>query len=425
MAIEQTGAIYKTLTFDGESSGTYGVYITGEAVYNAPEREVEMISIPGRSGQLALDKGRFENIEVTYPAGIFADNEEDFAEGISNFRNFLCSRNGYVRLQDDYNPNEYRLAIYKSGLEVDNALHRAGEFDIVFDCKPQRYLTSGETAIEVDSGDVITNPTLFEASPLLEVEGYGDIGIGDKIVTINDVPLGTVDIFPNNHEQKTRPLSNNAIVMSEEYSTAPFNQGDTLTLSNMSIRLVEQAGSGNVWQAYTVGSSDFFNANVSGIGTSAVTIVLTPINDITSLVGTATSEITKTVALTNRKVGSSSSSATLFDASLTFTYGISVDGSTEEITESCYVSSAYSTNGTVTLFRGSMSGFSTVSLLGHPTYIDCDMGEAYKEESGEYISLNTQIDLGSDLPTLASGANTITFDNTITDLKVTPRWWKI
>ena len=120
MAIEQTGAIYKTLTFDGESSGTYGVYITGEAVYNAPEREVEMISIPGRSGQLALDKGRFENIEVTYPAGIFTDNEEDFAEGISNFRNFLCSRNGYVRLQDDYNPNEYRLAIYKSGLEVDN-----------------------------------------------------------------------------------------------------------------------------------------------------------------------------------------------------------------------------------------------------------------------------------------------------------------
>ena len=185
MAIKQTGAMYKTLTFDGESSRTYGVYITGEAVYNAPEREVEMISIPGRSGQLALDKGRFENIEVTYPAGIFADNEEDFAEAISNFRNFLCSRNGYVRLQDDYNPNEYRLAIYKSGLEVKDAFHRAGEFDIVFDCKPQRYLTSGETAIEVDSGDVITNPTLFDASPLLEVEGDGTVGFNGYSIELD------------------------------------------------------------------------------------------------------------------------------------------------------------------------------------------------------------------------------------------------
>ena len=61
MAIE-TGEIFKRLYFDGQSSGTYGVYITGEAVYNAPARDVEMVTIPGRNGQLALDKGRFENI---------------------------------------------------------------------------------------------------------------------------------------------------------------------------------------------------------------------------------------------------------------------------------------------------------------------------------------------------------------------------
>ena len=77
MAVAPTGAIYKTLTFDGVSSRTYGVYITGEAVYNAPKRSVEMIEIPGRNGSFAFDKGRFENIEVTYPAGIFADNEAD------------------------------------------------------------------------------------------------------------------------------------------------------------------------------------------------------------------------------------------------------------------------------------------------------------------------------------------------------------
>ena len=112
MAIAPTGNIFKGFVFDGESSKNYGIYITGEAVYNAPERDVEMITIPGRSGQFALDNGRFENIEVTYPAGIFADNETNFAEAVSDFRNLLCSRRGYVRLMDEYNPNEYRLAVY-------------------------------------------------------------------------------------------------------------------------------------------------------------------------------------------------------------------------------------------------------------------------------------------------------------------------
>lgn len=118
MAVNQTGAIYKAFNFDGQSSRNYGVYITGEAVYNAPERDVEMITIPGRNGAYALDNGRFENIDVTYPAGIYADTEADFAAAISDFRNYLCSRSGYCRLSDEYNPDEYRLAIYKSGLEV-------------------------------------------------------------------------------------------------------------------------------------------------------------------------------------------------------------------------------------------------------------------------------------------------------------------
>lgn len=180
MAVIPTGAIYKALFFDGESSRNYGVYITGEAVYNSPERDVEMIKIPGRNGEFALDNGRFENIEVTYPAGIFTNNETDFAAAISDFRNFLASRVGYCRLEDEYNPNEYRMAVYKSGLNVDPAKLEAGEFSITFDCKPQRWLKDGETAVtigewgetETASGDIVTveNPNGILAVKSLEVD---------------------------------------------------------------------------------------------------------------------------------------------------------------------------------------------------------------------------------------------------------------
>ena len=66
-------------------------------------------------------------------------------------------------------------------------------------------------------------------------------------------------------------------------------------------------------------------------------------------------------------------------------------------------------------------GESTLTRLGHPTYIDCELGECYKYNGTEIISLNSFIDLGSDLPKLAPGGNEFTIDNTITELKVVPK----
>ena len=175
-----------SIIFGGVNSADYGIYISGEGVFNAPKRDVEMISIPGRNGAFALDKGRFENIEVTYPAFNFEpDDYASFAQNLSDFRNAISSLRGYQRLTDTFHPDEYRMATYISGLEVKPIKYNtASEFNIVFDCKPQRWLTSGETAITVSSGDTVTNPTLFESSPLLEVEGYGNININGETITI-------------------------------------------------------------------------------------------------------------------------------------------------------------------------------------------------------------------------------------------------
>jgi len=72
-----------------------------------------------------------------------------------------------------------------------------------------------------------------------------------------------------------------------------------------------------------------------------------------------------------------------------------------------------------------VTGNSSVAVLGNPTYIDCEIGEAYRIEDGEYKSSNSRVSIGVDLPTLAPDSNKITFDDTITDLKIAPRWWKV
>lgn len=423
MAVNPTGAIYKSLFFDGEDSKNYGVYITGQAVFNAPEREVEMVSIPGRNGQFALDKGRFENIEVTYPAGIFADNEADFAEAISNFRNLLCSRRGYVRLQDEYNPNEYRMAIYKSGLEVEPALLRAGEFNIVFDCKPQRWLTSGETANKVDSGDVVSNPTLFESSPVLEVEGYGELGFNGYELKLTDGPLGDV-VARGAVEVNYKPR-----YYRDEFEITALvaNSGDSgvvntsVFVANVPLKYIDG-------DAFSLGST-----SVSGDAGATATAELTADNMLRLTVSFPAKPFT---------VGTDFSCYANVLQNVTRTR----DGSpsTGTFTFVCYLaqadnkiawynwgfSGAYGpvfdiSKGYCSGKEGEIEITSTATILGHPTYIDCDTGEAYKISGGDVMSLNRFIDLGSDLPTLASGANTFTFDNTITELKVIPRWWKI
>ena len=174
----------KGFTYDGIDSLDYDLYITSGSVYDAPERVVDMIKVPGRNGNLAIDQGRFENIDVEYEVYTKNRLQTDFAQNIRDFRNELCSRHTYLELTDDFNANEFRLGIYKSGLELDSDIDRAGAIKLVFDCKPQRYLVSGQSTYTFIADGTITNPTLFASSPLIVVTGFGQLGIGSYTITI-------------------------------------------------------------------------------------------------------------------------------------------------------------------------------------------------------------------------------------------------
>ena len=168
------------LTYDGVDSRDFGVFISGEGAFDAPARRGEMISIPGRNGSLFMDEGVFENITVEYPAFIGTGYEAIFRTKLGDLRSALTSRGNYKRLTDTYHPDEFRLGVYREGLEVDpQHITRAGSFTMKFDCKPQRFLVSGETPHIFTANGTITNPTLFESSPIIKVTGVGMVAIGN------------------------------------------------------------------------------------------------------------------------------------------------------------------------------------------------------------------------------------------------------
>lgn len=190
----------KTFTYNGVNSADYGLYISGDSVYNAPSRVYEMVDIAGRNGQLAIDQGRFENIEVTYPAFIFAETQTEFAQRLRDIRAWLMSPVGYQRLEDTYHPDEFRLGIYKSGLEVEPIFYnKAGRFELIFDCKPQRFLFSGEETFvlgewgetETITGNIVT------------FEGTDTTAIKSVVAQIVPIQEGSGDPSPTN----VRPIS--------------------------------------------------------------------------------------------------------------------------------------------------------------------------------------------------------------------------
>ena len=61
------------LTFNNKDLRDFGVYISGSGVFNAPERVYDAIEIPGRNGVLLGTERRMSNIDVTYPAYIYAN----------------------------------------------------------------------------------------------------------------------------------------------------------------------------------------------------------------------------------------------------------------------------------------------------------------------------------------------------------------
>jgi len=422
-----TGTLFKGLNFGGIDSRDYGVYITGEAVYNAPVRDVEMINVPGRNGAYALDRGRFENITVTYPAGMMEGTAADFSANISDFRNALAALTGYQRLTDDYNPAEYRQAVYTGGLEVEAATgHNAGEFEIVFTCKPQRFLTAGEQAVTVTSGDELDNPTLFNSHPLLMVWGDGHIIIGENTITVEDVPVGGVTLAPYGEKYVSlRALATDntlrqAIAREISINGDLMNSGDTITVSSMGFTFAVTPPDGTEISGatFTIDQEDFTRQSTSVIIATGSVVTFTYIGtDGTFTAGTSGYQRAEgTITATD------SNSNTY---SLWFSSRVHYDGA-NTIQAEFWLRIPAGWAPAVSQNTGAITGYSTRTPEGSAVFIDLDIGEAYFHVNGSPVSADNLVTFEHyELPELDPGTNVITFDNTVTQLQVVPRWWKV
>ena len=174
------------ITFAGTSLGDVNIHVQRLSDYVIPERDVTHVSVPGRSGDLLIDNGRYKNFTLDY--SVYVLNRTDGV--ISSLRAFagkLADTFGsYQRFEDDKDPLVYGMAKFVGPNTWTNYDNVGGESKLTFNLKPYWRLKSGETAITISATNTqITNPTKFVSKPLINVTGTGVLSVNGTIITIN------------------------------------------------------------------------------------------------------------------------------------------------------------------------------------------------------------------------------------------------
>ena len=181
------------VVFNGISSQDLHIQVQTEPSYDFPEKDYDVTHVPGRNGDIVIDQGSWQNVSRKYNLAMDA-GKISYTEVASKLVQWLHSASGYARLEDSYEPDFYRMAMYKDSGSISNIFNKAGQIDVEFTCKPQRYFKSGEAADIFVASSEYRNPTDFPAKPLIKIHGkdYGEVGIGTYAVTINDIIDGMI-----------------------------------------------------------------------------------------------------------------------------------------------------------------------------------------------------------------------------------------
>lgn len=167
---------------DDMCSDDIDVHLQGPVSFSAAEPNVKTVSVPGRNGDLHIFGGSYKN--VSGEARCFA-LEPEYVETVLHAVSKWCLlSSGYHKLQTSEEPAHYRLARIAVGPETEIRLRRLAPFTIRFDCKPQRFLISGDHPQNLTAPTVLHNDG-FPALPIIKVYGIGDGTLTVGGITVN------------------------------------------------------------------------------------------------------------------------------------------------------------------------------------------------------------------------------------------------
>lgn len=184
-------------TYNNKDCGQWNCFKTQPINWITPERDIERKPVPGRNGDLIIDNGRYNNIELTIECYI----KGDFIRLYDSMRAYLMSDTEYHRFIDSLYPNEYRM-VRVTNVESKVATRTGGTVEITLDAKPQRFWNDNNSYSYVSSVQPQTTYAYTDFSTASQAEitqvaksvGYTDAEISAMKYTIFNASGVTVDV---------------------------------------------------------------------------------------------------------------------------------------------------------------------------------------------------------------------------------------
>lgn len=176
------------IVYNGKSSKDYSILVEHPPGYEYPEKDLEITHVPGRNGDVIYDTGSYQNVDRKYEIA-FPAVKEKYEVVANKVSEWLHSAKTYARLEDSYEPEYYRMALYKESNALECIYRGGGRATVLFNCKPQRFLKTGERPIIFSEQSIyVVNPTGFESKPIIKVSvtKNSSININGTLIEFTD-----------------------------------------------------------------------------------------------------------------------------------------------------------------------------------------------------------------------------------------------
>lgn len=171
-----------SIWWNGISSDDVGVVVEHYPAIYLPERKTNFYTVCGRSGDVVRQKSEWNNYTQVYDI-YFKDDAKHLQDAAHRVAEWLYSGQGYCRLEDSYDLGVYREAVFVGGQEIENTLNRFGRVTIEFNCKPYKYLVTGDRWIDITNATYY-NPVIINGGsdilqwhPIISLDADGPVNI--------------------------------------------------------------------------------------------------------------------------------------------------------------------------------------------------------------------------------------------------------
>ena len=222
----------KRVTFGGD---VIPAWIASAPKIIRPKRKGTVTAIAGSNREVVEIEDAWESYDQPYVMFVGDGTENNIQPTLDDVAQVLATKTGYQILQDDYDTDHYRLAYFNDSYNVENRFTRAGKFTLVFHCRPERYLISGNVEQSVENNGTVFNPTGFSSKPLIHIVGSGNgtltvAGVTMSFTGITDylnIDCDRMDVYRLPAENKNSLMTGDFPVLKSGDNLVTFTGGIT------------------------------------------------------------------------------------------------------------------------------------------------------------------------------------------------------